>query len=60
MVLSMLFLSRSMKRVADLQGSWNPHVSAVLEEEEEEMKEQIQCLETLWEMYVGVSKETDA
>lgn len=55
--LSRLFLSRPVKIVADLQCFWNLRVSAV--PEEEEMKEPTQHLETLWEMYVGVSKETD-
>lgn len=58
MIFLRLFLSRSKKRVVDLQGFLNLRVSRVLEEEE--MKEPMQRLETLWEMYVGVSEETDA
>ena len=55
MILSRLSLSRSLKKVDDLQDFWSLHVFAALVlEEEEGRKEQMQCLETRF----GVTKKT--
>ena len=53
-ILSMLFLSRSMKTEDDLHEFWRLHVSAALVlEEGEEMKAPMQRLETRLETCVG-------